>query len=160
MNIAIVEQSPCFLLFPFLFLSCPLSFPFTYLEPSLLWKDPVHLGPRLLVNCSPHFHPLPHICTPHSKIPTPLGFPELNMHITKTTSRTWLTRSSTVLAWSVYHFLCFCRVAPINQVLLTEKNVLKLQKLIMETSEALINCARVQVIPDNCVETIWLFPYL
>ncbi len=38
----------------------------------------------------------PHPYTPHSKIPTPWGFPELNIHITKTTSRTWLTRSSTV----------------------------------------------------------------
>ncbi len=40
--------------------------------------------------------PSPSPYTPRSKIPTPLGFPELNMHITKTTSRTWLTRSRTL----------------------------------------------------------------
>jgi hypothetical protein len=42
--------------------------------------------------------PSPSPYTPHSKIPTPWGFPEPNMHITKTTSRTWLTRSSTLNA--------------------------------------------------------------
>ncbi len=39
--------------------------------------------------------PSPPPYTPHSKILTPWGFPELNMHITKTTSRSWLPRSST-----------------------------------------------------------------
>ncbi len=34
---AIIVQSPCILLFPLSFLFDPLSFPFTYLEPSLLW---------------------------------------------------------------------------------------------------------------------------
>ncbi len=43
---------------------------------------------------SPFLSPSPY--TPLSKILTPWGFPELNMHITKTTSRNWLTRSSTV----------------------------------------------------------------
>jgi hypothetical protein len=50
-------------------------------------------------------------------------------------------------------FFCFCRVAPANNLAGNQSSiadrVLKLQKLIMETLEALINCARVQVIPDN-----------
>ncbi len=36
-NNVITVQSPCFLLFSFLISFCPLSFPSTYLEPSLLW---------------------------------------------------------------------------------------------------------------------------
>jgi hypothetical protein len=91
-----MAQSPCFLL--------PLSdsplllfhFPLLTWKPSLIWYDPVHLGPRLLVNWSPHFHPLP-----NSKIPTPWGFPELNMRLTKTTSRIQLKRSGTVLTVSI-----------------------------------------------------------
>jgi photosystem II stability/assembly factor-like uncharacterized protein len=41
--------------------------------------------------------PSPSPYTPHSEIPTPWGSPELNIHFTKTTSRTWLTRSRTVI---------------------------------------------------------------
>ncbi len=47
---------------------------------------------------SPFLSPSPY--TPHSKIPTPWGLPDPNIHITKTTSRNWLTRSSTVLTLS------------------------------------------------------------
>ncbi len=53
--------------------------------------------PQSQVTCkliSPFPSPSPY--TPHSEIPTPWGFPELNIHITKTTSRAWLTRSSTL----------------------------------------------------------------
>jgi hypothetical protein len=90
----VVVQSPCFLLFPFFI---PFWSPFVslYLLGTLL----AVIGscpPRSQVACkliSPFPYPSPY--TPLSKIPTPWGLPELNMHITKTTSRTWLTRSST-----------------------------------------------------------------
>jgi hypothetical protein len=49
---------------------------------------------RKLISPFPHSTPY----TLHSKIPTPWGFPELNIHFTKTTSRTWVTRSSTPMA--------------------------------------------------------------
>jgi hypothetical protein len=58
--------------------------------------------PRSQVACkliSPFPSPSPY--TPLSKIPTPWGSPELNMNITKTTSRTWLTRSSTPPMWNL-----------------------------------------------------------
>ncbi len=95
---AIVVQSPCFLLFPFL---VPLWSPFV---------SPYFLGTLLAVigSCPPRSQvtrklispfPSPSSYTPLSKIPTPWGFPELNMHITKTTSRTWLPRSSTLITW-------------------------------------------------------------
>ncbi len=77
--------------FPFLIPFCP-PFVSLYLLGTLLAViGPVHLGPRLLVNWSPHFHPLP-IPSPFQNS-HPLGFPELNMHLTKTTSQIWLTRS-------------------------------------------------------------------
>ncbi len=91
---AIVVQSPCFLL-P-LSLSLWSLFISLYLLGTLLaaigsclpWSQVA----RKLI--SPFPSPSPY--TPLSKIPTPWGFPELNMHITKTISRTWFTRSSTL----------------------------------------------------------------
>ncbi len=47
--------------FLFSFPFAPHSSPFTYLEPSLLWQDPIHLVPRLLVNWSPRFPSPTHI---------------------------------------------------------------------------------------------------
>jgi hypothetical protein len=49
---------------------------------------------RKLISPFPHSTPY----TPHSEIPTPRGFPRLNIQLTKTTSRTWVTRSSTIYA--------------------------------------------------------------
>ncbi len=98
MNNAIEEQSPCFLLFPFLIHFCP-PFVSLYLLGTLLAVigscPPRSQVARKLI--SPFPSPSPY--TPHSKIPTPWGFPELNMRLTKTTSRTWLTRSRTPCLW-------------------------------------------------------------
>ncbi len=89
---------PCFL-FPF---SLSLLLPFVSLYfPLLTWNPPCcdRICPpqsqvaRKLISPFPHSTPY----TPHSKIPTPWGFPELNIHFTKTTSQTWVTRSSTLL---------------------------------------------------------------
>jgi hypothetical protein len=49
--------------------------------PPFMWCNPVHPGPRLLVNW-----PLP----PHSKFPSPQGIPSLIVRLTKTTSRSRL----------------------------------------------------------------------
>jgi hypothetical protein len=49
--------------------------------PPLVWCDPVHPGPRLLVNWPP---------PPHSNFPTPRGFPKSIVRLTKTTSRSRL----------------------------------------------------------------------
>jgi hypothetical protein len=93
MNNAIVEQSPCFL-FPLSSLPLP-PFVSLYLLGTLL---------AMIGSCSPQSQvarklispfPFPTPYTPHSKILTPWGFPELNIHYTKTTSRTWVTRSRT-----------------------------------------------------------------
>ncbi len=96
-----MEQSPCFLLSPFLS-----PFVSLYLLGTLLAVigscPPRSQVARKLI--SPFPPPSPY--TSHSKIPTPWGFPELNMHITKTTSRTWLTRSST-LTKAVYTFCIY-----------------------------------------------------
>ncbi len=65
------------------------SIPFYLLgNPPLAWSVPVHLDPRLLVNWPP---------PPHSKFPTPRGFPEPIVRLTKTTSRSRLPWSGTVL---------------------------------------------------------------
>jgi hypothetical protein len=78
MNNAIVEQTPCFLLFPFLIPFCP-PFVSLYLLGTLLAVigscPPRSQVARKLI--SPFPSPSPY--TPHSKIPTPWGFPELNM---------------------------------------------------------------------------------
>jgi hypothetical protein len=59
-----------------------------------MWCDPVHLGPRLLVNWPPLPHPLP--IPTLFQIPDPLlGFPN-NPALTKTTSRSRLPGSGTV----------------------------------------------------------------
>jgi hypothetical protein len=76
----------------------PVNFPFyssllTW-KPSFAWSDPVHLGPRLLVNWPPLSQPLP--IPPHSKFPAPLGFPQQALHLTKTTLRSRLPRSGTI----------------------------------------------------------------
>jgi hypothetical protein len=66
------------------------------------------LGTLLAVigSCPPRSHvareltspfPSPYLYTPHSKIPTPWGLPDPNIHFIRTTSRTWLTRSRTSL---------------------------------------------------------------
>ncbi len=93
---AIIEQSPCFLLFSF---SVPFCSPFVslYLLGTLFAvigsSPPRSQVARKLI--SPFPSPCPY--TPHSKIPTPWGGrPDPNIHITKTTSRNWLTRSSTI----------------------------------------------------------------
>ncbi len=49
--------------------------------PPFAWCDPIHPGPRLLVNWPP---------PPHSKFPSPLGIPNLIMRPAKTTSRSRL----------------------------------------------------------------------
>jgi hypothetical protein len=49
--------------------------------PPLVWCDPVHPGPRLLVNWPP---------PPHSNFQTPRGFPKSIVCLTKTTSRSRL----------------------------------------------------------------------
>ncbi len=64
-------------------------------NPPLTWCDPVHLGPRLLVNWPSPLHPFP-IPSPF-QIPDPPGFPELIVRLTMTTSRSRLPRSRTVI---------------------------------------------------------------
>jgi hypothetical protein len=49
--------------------------------------------------------PSPYPYTLHSKIPTPWGLPDPNIHSIRTTSRTWLTRSRTLCALLCQHFL-------------------------------------------------------
>ncbi len=107
----------------------PLLFAFLFLIP--LWSpfvSPYLLGTLLAVigSCPPRSQvasklispfPSPSPYTPLSKIPTPWGFPELNMHITKTTSRTWLTRSSTLPLRCRHYFIVY------NLVLLTPRRV-------------------------------------
>ncbi len=44
---------------------------------------------------------------PHSKIPTPWGFPELNTRRTKTTSQIWLTRSRTIFKVTLMKKTCY-----------------------------------------------------
>jgi hypothetical protein len=52
--------------------------------------------------------PSPYPYTPHSKFPTPWGLPDPNIHtFIRTTSRTWLTRSSTRPFQSVYILYAF-----------------------------------------------------
>ncbi len=61
--------------------------------PPLVWCDPVHPGPRLLVNWPPPPHSLP---IPISR--PPRGFPKSIVRLTKTTSwsRLHIVRNSTV----------------------------------------------------------------
>ncbi len=77
-------------LFWFPFASLP--FPFTYLETLL---DVIGSRPPWSQVARKLISPFP--SPPHSKIPTPWGFPELNMCLTKTTSRIRLTRSGTTI---------------------------------------------------------------
>ncbi len=95
-NNAICDQSPCFL-FP-LSLSLLLPFVSLYLLGTLLavigsCPPRSQVARKLIISPFPHSTPY----TPHSEILTPWGFPKLNIHFTKTTSRTWVTRSSTLL---------------------------------------------------------------
>jgi hypothetical protein len=99
MNNVIMAQSPCFLLFPFLISFCP-PFVSFYLLGTLLAvigsRPPWSQVTRKLISpfpSPPHSHPLP-IPSPFQN-PDRLGFPELNMRLTKTTSRSWLTRCRT-----------------------------------------------------------------
>jgi hypothetical protein len=80
----------------------PLPFPFTYLE-TLLGvigsRPPWSQVARKLISpfpSLPHSLPIP----PLFRIPDPLGFPELNMRLTKTTSWIWLAWSGTVMLFS------------------------------------------------------------
>jgi hypothetical protein len=86
----------------------PLLFAFPFLHSLLLpirlslltWNPPC--CDRICPPCSQVarklIFPFPSPCsyTPHSKIPAPLGFPRSKYTFIRTTSRTWLTRSSTV----------------------------------------------------------------
>jgi hypothetical protein len=71
-----------------------LSIPFYLLGiPPFAWCDPVHLGPRLLVNWPPPPHSIP-IPSPF-QFPNPPSFPKLIVRLTKTTSRSRLSWSGT-----------------------------------------------------------------
>jgi hypothetical protein len=96
-----MAQSPCFYS-PCWFPVVSLPFPFTYLE-TLLWRDaiPSTLAPGYSWTDLPLSIPSPF--PPHPKFPTPWGFPELNMRLTKTTSRFRLTRSGTVSSSNKRH---------------------------------------------------------
>ncbi len=102
-----MAQSPCFLLFPFLIPFCP-PFDSLYLLGTLLAvigsRPPWSQVARKLISpfpSPPHSLPIPSTF----QNPDPLGFPELNMLLTKTTSRIWLTRSRTLR----YHSASFNR---------------------------------------------------
>jgi hypothetical protein len=86
-----MAQFPCFLLSLFQFLFCLPSVSL-YLLGTLLAvigsRPPWSQVARKLISPFPY--------PPHSKIPTPWGFHELNVCLTKTTSQIWLTRSRTV----------------------------------------------------------------
>jgi hypothetical protein len=93
-TVQFIEQSPLLSAFPF---PIPFCSPFVslYLLGTLL---------AVIGSCPPRSQvarklispfPSPNPYTPHSKIPTPWGFPDPNIHLTKTTSRIWVTRSST-----------------------------------------------------------------
>jgi hypothetical protein len=106
-----IEQSPCFLLSSF-----PIPFCSPFISLYLLGTLLAVIGsspPRSQVAhklISPFPSPCPY--TPHSKIPTPWGLPDPNIHITKTTSRNWLTRSSTLMfpAWPIRYLAKCARV--------------------------------------------------
>jgi hypothetical protein len=82
--------------FPFLILLCSPFVPLYLLGTLLAVIGSVHLVPRLLVNWSSHFPPLAHI--PLIPNPGPPGSPRSKYTFIRMTSRTWLTRSSTILA--------------------------------------------------------------
>jgi hypothetical protein len=86
----IMARPPCFLLPRSDSLFASLPFLFTYLETLL---DVIGSCPPWSQVARKLISPFP--SPPHSKIPTPWGFPELSMHLTKTTSRIWLPRSGT-----------------------------------------------------------------
>jgi hypothetical protein len=95
-----MAQSPCLLL--------PLPIPCCSNPTSLgnpPWRDriPSTLAPGYLQTDLPL--PIPSPFPPHSKFPSPWGFPELNMRLTKTTSRTRLARSGTLLS-TIVSSLC------------------------------------------------------
>ncbi len=81
--------------------------------PSLTWNPPCCdriRPPRSQVACK-LISPFPSPCsyTPHSKIPTPPGFSRSKYTFIRTTSRTWLTRSSTITASSLEDAVaCVC----------------------------------------------------
>ncbi len=82
-----------------------LPFPFTYLETLLgvIGSSP----PWSQAACKLTPLSIPSPFPPHSKFPTPWGFPELNMRLTKTTSRIRLTRFGTVgMFWAKSAFFC------------------------------------------------------
>jgi hypothetical protein len=100
---AVPHYSPCFFL-----LSIPLANSLFSLSPSyllgippLVWCDPVHLGPRLLVNWPP---------PPHSNFPTPRGFPKSTVCPTKTTSRSRL-----YIVWNNVNS-CLSQVGPVSRM--------------------------------------------
>ncbi len=89
-------------------MSNSLAFCFPFLHPFCSFFVSLYLLGTLLAvigSCPPRsqvarklISPFPHSTpyTPHSEILTPWGFPELNIQSTKTTSRIWVTRSSTL----------------------------------------------------------------
>jgi hypothetical protein len=108
MNSAIIEQSPCFLL-PFSrFFLLPFCFPLLTWNPPCCDRILSTLSQVARKLISPFPSPYPY--TPHSKIPTPLGLPDPNIHSIRTASQTWLTRSRT--------YTIFCHVTRMAHSLL------------------------------------------
>ncbi len=90
-----MAQSPCFTpLANSLLLAIP--FPFTYLETLLGVMRSRPPWPQVTCKLTSPF-----LSPPHSEFLTPWGFPELNMRLTKTTSRIRLARSGTVTPSSI-----------------------------------------------------------
>ncbi len=85
-------------LFPF----APHLSPLTYLEPSLLWQDPSSSFPVCSWTDLPISLPL--FIYPSSQNPDPPGFPRSKYTFIRTTSRIWLTRSSTKVMQHTYYF--------------------------------------------------------
>jgi hypothetical protein len=120
MNNAIMAQSPCFLLFPFLIPFC-LPFISLYLLGTLLAvigsRPPWSQVARKLISpfpSPPHSLPIPKSRT--------WGFPELNAHLTKTTSQIWLTESRTLPLRCHHHSVlkvwCFSLLSGQHRLLL------------------------------------------
>jgi hypothetical protein len=105
-----MTHSPCFIISPCWFPLLSFPIPFTYLETLLAVTGSVHLGLCLLVNWPPHFPSLAHIpLTPKSQPPP--GFLTSKYTFLRMASRTWLTRSSTVLSYLAPHYCCLlCQV--------------------------------------------------
>jgi hypothetical protein len=75
--------------------------------------------------------PSPYPYTPHSKIPTPWGLPDPNIHFIRTTSSTWLTRSRTNMFINFLLMHTIKKLFEINYVVVM-KYILQIQEIYLK----------------------------